>query len=90
MKKSRHKTTKVLTEAIRVEQLPPMVPRPLACDFGLVSPRTLIRAEQRGELHPYKRSKQAVSYRKSEILAFFGIVDEKPTPRRRHATAATK
>jgi hypothetical protein len=73
MRKPKYKTTKVLREAIRIEQLPPMVPRPLAADFALLSVRTLIRAEKEGLLHPKKRNRQSVSYDKDELLAFLGI-----------------
>ena len=89
MRKPRLKTTKILKEAIQIEQLPPMVPRPLACDFALLSARTFIRAEEKGLLRAFKgSSKQApVSYRKAELLRYLGIVDEKPAPRRRRAAA---
>jgi hypothetical protein len=67
------KTPKVLKIAIGVEQLPPLVSRPLAADFALVNVRTLIRAERKGLLSPIKRNARTVSYRKAELLKFLGI-----------------
>ena len=66
-------TKRVLKTAIRIEQLPELIARPLAADFACVNPRTLMRAERRGELTPIKRNRKTVCYRKSDLLEFLGI-----------------
>jgi hypothetical protein len=60
-------------QAITVEMLPPLVPRPVAAVFGLISKRTLQRAELAGRLTPVRRGAQNVSYKKEELLKFLGI-----------------
>ena len=88
MKKPYQKTRAALEQAISVEQLPPLVPRPLAADFSLLTIRTLARAEERGELRPIKRNARSVSYRKEDLLAYLGLTassKEKPAKRRRAA-----
>jgi hypothetical protein len=79
----------LIKRAITVEDLPPMVPRKLAAQFGLVTPRTLKNHEfPKGPLHPIRRNSRSVAYRKEEILEFFGIIEPKPQPqpkRRRRA-----
>ena len=54
MKKPFQKTRAALERAVTIEMLPPLVPRPLASDFSLLTIRTLQRAEARGELQPVK------------------------------------
>jgi hypothetical protein len=87
MRKPYQKTRAALAtwKAITVEQLPPLVPRPLAADFALLTIRTLARAEERGELRPIKRNARSVSYRKEDLLAYLGLTassEKKPVQRR--------
>jgi hypothetical protein len=67
MKKSR--SALLIERAIQVEELPPLVPRPLAARFGFVSTRTLKNHEGRG-LTPIKRNARSVSYRKKDCSRF--------------------
>jgi hypothetical protein len=73
VKEANVKTRNLLKKAIGIEQLPVLVPRAVAADFGILSKRTLIRAEQDGRLTPIRRGSQAVSYRREELLRFLGI-----------------
>ena len=74
----------LIERAIQVEELGPLVPRPLAAKFGFVSTRTLKNNEwPKGSLHPIKRNARSVSYRKEELLEFFGLTE--PTTKRRPA-----
>ena len=67
------KTRRILERAIPVESLPPLVPKQLACDFSLLTTRTLDRAVEKGLLHPVKRNSRAVSYHRDELLQFLGF-----------------
>jgi len=71
-KKLRPKTRALLERAISVEQLPPLIPRPVAADFIPCSVRTLIREEKAGRLNPIRRG-QNISYERSAFLAWLGI-----------------
>jgi len=78
----------LIERAIQVEELPPLVPRPLAAKFGFVSTRTLANYEGRG-LTPIKRNARSVSYRREELLEFFGLKEStQPKRRPRGRTAA--
>ena len=63
----------LLERPIEVSQLPPLIPRPTAADFALLSRKTLIRAEQKGQLTPIRRGDQNVSYERSQFLRFLGL-----------------
>ena len=67
------KTRKVLERAIPIESLPALVPKQLACDFSLLTARTLDRAVEKGLLTPVKRNARSVSYRKEDLLAYLGL-----------------
>ena len=71
--------SKVLERAIPVESLPALVPKPLACDFSLLTPRTLTRAEQKGLLRAVKRNSRTVSYHRDELLKFLGFAVARAT-----------
>jgi hypothetical protein len=74
----------LIERAIQVDELGPLVPRPLAAKFGFVSTRTLKNNEwPKGPLNPIKRNARSVSYRKEELLEFFGLTE--PTAKRRPA-----
>jgi hypothetical protein len=45
----------------------------MAARFACLTPRTLRRAELRGELTPFKRNTRVVCYDRSEFLAWLGI-----------------
>lgn len=62
------KTRLLLDRAINVEQLPARVPRGVAADFVPCDKRTLLRAEKRGDLTPYRRG-QLVTYDRTGVLA---------------------
>jgi hypothetical protein len=72
------KTRRVLERAIPVESLPPLVPRSLACDFSLLTPRTFDRAVEKGLLTPVKRNSRTVSYHRDELLKFLGFAVASP------------
>jgi hypothetical protein len=80
MKKSR--SALLIERAIQVEELSPLVPRPLAAKFGLLSTRTLKNHEGRG-LTPIRRNARSVSYRREELLAFLGLTESQPQSKRR-------
>jgi hypothetical protein len=61
-----------ITEAA---QLPQRVPRQVAAQFAMLSPKTLRRAELRGELTAFRRNSRAVSYDRAEFLRWLGILD---------------
>ena len=64
-----------------MRSLGPLVPGPLAAKFGFVSRRRLKNNEwPKGSLHPIKRNARGLSYRKEELLEFFGLTE--PTPKR--------
>ena len=67
------KTRKVLERAIPIESLPALVPKQLACDFSLLTARTLDRAVEKGLLTPVERIARSVSYHKDEVLKFLGF-----------------
>jgi hypothetical protein len=75
-----------LKELLTVEELPPLVPRPLAAKFGFMSTRTLKNHEApKGPLNPIKRNARSVSYLKEELLAFLGISEPAKLPKGRRA-----
>jgi hypothetical protein len=70
------KSSLTFERAILPEELPPIIPRVLGAKFGFVSPRTLKNHEYpRGPLHPIRRNSRTVSYRREEILQFFGFTE---------------
>jgi hypothetical protein len=89
-KSSNPKVRALLERPIEIEELPPIVPRPVAAAFSLLNPRTLLRAEEEGKLTPIKRGKQSVSYRRDELLRFLGLTKSKaePPPLHQRAKAA--
>jgi hypothetical protein len=80
MKKQKMDPGLLAQRALTVDELGPLVPRPVAAKFGYVTPMTLKNYEwPKGPLHPIRRSSRSVSYRKEEVLAFFGLTE--PAPR---------
>jgi hypothetical protein len=61
-----------ITEA---SQLPQRIPRPMAAHFARLDPKTLRRAELRGELIPFYRNSRVVSYDRDQFLRWLGIID---------------
>jgi hypothetical protein len=55
--------------------LPQRVPRPMAAEFARLDPKTLRRAEIRGELTPFHRNSRVVSYDRDQFLRWLGIID---------------
>jgi hypothetical protein len=74
MRKPNAKSLNLLNSAIRVEQLPAVVPRGVAVDFSQLSRRTLLRAEKLGRLRPIRRNKTSVGYRRENLLEFLGLL----------------
>jgi hypothetical protein len=64
-----------LTQIPEASQLPQRVPRPMAAQFARVDPKTLRRAELRGELTPFYRNSRVVSYDRDQFLKWLGIID---------------
>jgi hypothetical protein len=56
-------------------QLPQRVPRPMAAQFAHLDPKTLRRAELRGELTPFHRNSRVISYDREQFLRWLGIID---------------
>jgi hypothetical protein len=80
------KNNLLVERALTVEELPPLVPRPLAAKFGFMSTRTLKNHEApKGPLNPIKRNARSVSYLKEELLAFLGISEPAKLPKGRRA-----
>ena len=73
MKKANPKTRNLLEKAITIDQLPAVVPRPVAADFSVLSKRSSIRAEKEGRLKPIRRGPQSVGYLKEDFLRFLGL-----------------
>jgi hypothetical protein len=71
--KRRHRPLNLLEKAIRIEQLPERVSRPLAAKFGHVTTRTFRRAELKGQLELIRRNSRVVGYKKANLLAFFSL-----------------
>lgn len=67
------KARKLLDRAIEVNQLPPVVSRPVAVLFSGLSSRTFRRAERTGKIVPIKRNRSSTFYRRSDLLAYLGI-----------------
>jgi hypothetical protein len=79
MKKKMNPKTKLLPpRAISIEQLPYIVPRPVAADFVPCHRRTLARAEMLGQLTPVRRGTQNVGYLKTEFLSWLGLKSPEP------------
>jgi hypothetical protein len=72
-KKASVKSRNLLTRPIEISMLRPFIPRPIAADFAVCSRKTLIRAEQKGQLIPIRRGDQSVCYERSAFLKFLGI-----------------
>jgi hypothetical protein len=47
----------------------------MAAEFAHLDPKTLRRAELRGELTPFHRNSRVVSYDRDEFLRWLGIID---------------
>ncbi len=60
-------------KAIRIEQLPEFVLRPLAAKFAVTTTRTLRRAELKGELELIRRNSRVCGYKKANFLTFLGL-----------------
>lgn len=58
----------VRTKIAEASQLPQRIPRPVAAEFARLDPKTLRRAELRGELTPYYRNSRAISYDREQFL----------------------
>jgi hypothetical protein len=67
-----------LAEVREIADLPLIVPRTMAARFARLNPRTLDRAEERGELRPIKRNSRVICYRREEFLAWLGLREPKP------------
>lgn len=61
-----------ITEA---SSLPERISRPMAARFAQLDPKTLRRAELRGELTPFYRNSRVVSYDRDQFLKWLGIID---------------
>jgi hypothetical protein len=70
------KCPSTLTYVTDPNELPPKVPRTMAARFARLHPRTLSRAEQRGELTPFRRNSKVVSYDREELLRWLGFTFE--------------
>lgn len=47
----------------------------MAAEFARLDPKTLRRAELRGELTPFHRNSRVVSYDRDQFLRWLGIID---------------
>jgi len=47
----------------------------MAAQFARVDPKTLRRAELRGELTPFYRNSRVISYDRDQFLKWLGIID---------------
>jgi hypothetical protein len=65
----------VRTKITEASLLPQRIPRPMAAEFAHLDPKTLRRAELRGELTPFHRNSRVVSYDRDEFLRWLGIID---------------
>jgi hypothetical protein len=84
------KSSPLNEKAITIEELPVLVPRTLAARFSALTPKTLKNHEwPRGPLHAVRRNSRVVSYHKSELLSFLGLVEPAPkrSPIRKKAAA---